>query len=107
MPPEKELTTDNAVCAFQGSMFFQVYKKGKPHKYRIMISELYVKKKSYAHNTAVYVSTHPADMEHSTEFSVVNRSFRQAKNKIHTAYVSQWFSILKFFNHLWTCKKWM
>jgi hypothetical protein len=45
MPPEKELTTDNAIHALQGSMLFQVYKKRKPHKYRIMIFELYEARK--------------------------------------------------------------
>jgi hypothetical protein len=30
--PEENLTTDEAICAFRGQIFFRVFMKGKPHK---------------------------------------------------------------------------
>jgi hypothetical protein len=38
--PDEFLTIDEAICAFRGCTHFQVYMKGKPHKYGIKIFEL-------------------------------------------------------------------
>jgi hypothetical protein len=48
--PEEQMTIDEAICPFRGSISFRVYIKGKPHKYGIIICELCEAKSGYVYN---------------------------------------------------------
>ena len=102
--PEEQLTTNEAICPFQGHIFFRVCIKGKPHKYGIKIFELCEAKSGYVYNLDVYTGAHPTNSEHNTAFSVVDRLCDKTKGKGHCVYMDRWFSSPKIFDHLWGCK---
>jgi len=102
--PEEQPTIEEAICPFQGRIFFRLYIKGKPHKYGTKMFELCEAKSGYVYNLDVYTRAHPTNSEHNTALSVVNRSCDKIKGKGHCVYMDRWFSSPKIFGHLWGCK---
>jgi len=98
--PEEQLTIDEAICPFQGHIFFHVYIKGKPHKYRIKMFECCEAKSGYVYNLEVYNVAHPTNSENNTVFSVVDRLCDKIKGKGHCVYMDKWFSSPKIFDNL-------
>jgi hypothetical protein len=102
--PEEQLTSDEAICPFQGRIFYHVYIKGKPHKYGIKMFECCAAKSGYVYNLEVYNGAHPTNSENNTVFSVVDRLCDKIKGKGHCVYMDIWLSSPKIFYHLWVCK---
>ena len=102
--PEEQLTINEAICPFQGGIFYHVYIKGKPHKNGIKMFELCEAKSGYIYNLEVYTGTHPTNSEHTTAVSVVDRLCDKIKGTGHCVYMYRWFSSPKIFDHLWRCK---
>ena len=101
---EEHLTIDEAICPFQGRIFFRVYIKGKPHKYGIKMFELCEAKSSYIYNLDICTRAHHTNSEHNMVFSVVDSLCDKIKGKGHCVYMDRWFSSPKIFGHLWGCK---
>jgi len=102
--PEEQLAIDEAICPFQGCIFYRVYIKGKPHKYGIKMFELCESKSSYVYNLEVYTGTHPTNSECLTAVSVVERLCDKIKGTAHCVYMDRWFSSPNIFHHLWGSK---
>jgi len=102
--PEEQLTTDEAICPFQGCISFHVYIKGKPHKYGIKMFECCEAKSGYVYNLEVYNGAYPTNSENNTVFSVVDRLCDKIKGMGHCVSLDRWFFSPKIFDHSWACK---
>ena len=102
--PEEQLTIDDALCPFQGCIFFHVHIKGKPHKYGIRMFECCEAKSGYVYNLEIYGGAQPTNSENNTAFSVADRLCDKIKGTGHCVCMDGWFSSPKIFDHLWACK---
>jgi hypothetical protein len=67
--PDELLTTEEAVCPFQGHIFHVCIKR-KPYKCGIKVLKLYEAKCIYVCNVEIYTRAHPTSSEHNTVFTI-------------------------------------
>jgi hypothetical protein len=88
-----------AICAFQGHIYFRIYMKGKAKIWHKLF-ELCEAKSGIVCIMEVYAGQHPTEPDHISFFPVVHRLCEPIENKDCTVHMDQCFASPTLLDHL-------
>ena len=96
--PGKQLSLDEATCAFKGQVFFRCYNPRKPNKYGFKIYQVCDSMTGYC--CSFKISTG----ESNTTYDIVFELMRDHLDKGHEVYMDRYYSSVKLYNDLYLRK---
>ena len=94
----KDLSLDEATCAFKGRVKFKVYNKDKPKKWGIKIFEICESDSGYCLTFSIFAGEEKAAKEKT--YHLVMDLMKNYLDKGHTLYMDRWYNGVKLFEEL-------